>query len=346
VKSVQEVLKQKENDLQVIQKEIEALRLVVRLLAGDDEPEEVRPINMSHVQADNPWQATADVWCPTLTLCGEASTISRFFPDERRTRQSLRDGLQPLFWYCRGVTRKSVAQTFAEHPFDVGLDGQKAPLMVVGRYGIGRTLFSAIDDSWRWRYYTGENVFNTYWVQQLRFLARGKKIGSRGHDLQLDLLAVPGRQPGRGLPDPLHDAAAGVGAEREAARRVVQLGGAEQGAEGGALALGGEAPDGRVAPRQAVKAQVGQLVVRRDQGVGETAADLGASLQALRDPGRRDHEQRPGHRPPAARRQPPVREQQDEEQQQYHGELGGCSGQGPDRAGCGPTPARASRPRR
>ena len=33
-----------------------------------------------------------------------------------------------------------------------------------------------MDDSWRWRYYTGESVFHTYWVQQLRYLAiRPKK---------------------------------------------------------------------------------------------------------------------------------------------------------------------------
>ena len=51
MKSVHEVLKQKENDLQVIQKEIEALRLVVRLLAGEDEPEEVRPISAVSVSA-------------------------------------------------------------------------------------------------------------------------------------------------------------------------------------------------------------------------------------------------------------------------------------------------------
>jgi hypothetical protein len=51
---------------------------------------------------------------------------------------------------------------------------------VLGRFGAGRTLFSAIDDSWRWRYYTGESVFDTYWVQQLRYLARSRKLGQRG----------------------------------------------------------------------------------------------------------------------------------------------------------------------
>jgi hypothetical protein len=56
----------------------------------------------------------------------------------------------------------------------------------MGRYGAGRTLFSAIDESWRWRFYTGESIFNGYWVQQFRFLARGKKIGARDHDLFLE----------------------------------------------------------------------------------------------------------------------------------------------------------------
>jgi hypothetical protein len=58
--------------------------------------------------------------------------------------------------------------------------------MVVGTYGTGRTIFSAIDDSWRWRFYTGESIFNTYWVQQLRYLARGRKIGQRKMTFAVD----------------------------------------------------------------------------------------------------------------------------------------------------------------
>src|SRR5690606_38258695 len=32
---------------------------------------------------------------------------------------------------------------------------------------------------WRWRFYTGETIFDTFWVQQLRYLARSKKLGQR-----------------------------------------------------------------------------------------------------------------------------------------------------------------------
>jgi len=145
--------------------------------------EAILPVNITRVQVDDPTQVITEGFRPVVTPAGEASTIFRFFEDKALNAKYMKEDLQPIFWYCRGVTRKSIAQVFAEHPADIGPDSQKAPILVVGRYGAGRTLFSAIDDSWRWRFYTGEQVFDTYWVQQLRYLARGKKIGSRDAEL-------------------------------------------------------------------------------------------------------------------------------------------------------------------
>jgi hypothetical protein len=117
---------------------------------------------------------------PILTKDGESSSIFRFFTDKVTNESFLRDKIQPIFWYRHGVSAKpGVGEVLATHPNDVGPDGRKAPLLVLGRFGAGRTLFSAIDDSWRWRFYTGEGVFDTYWVQQLRYLARSKKLGQR-----------------------------------------------------------------------------------------------------------------------------------------------------------------------
>jgi len=115
---------------------------------------------------------------PHITPDGERSNIFRFFPSLQTNRQYLADRIQPIFWYYRGVVPKPITQVLAEHPTDTLPDGRKAPLLVTGNFG-GNTLFSAIDESWRWRFYTGESVFNTFWVQQLRYLAKGKKIGSR-----------------------------------------------------------------------------------------------------------------------------------------------------------------------
>jgi uncharacterized membrane protein len=142
--------------------------------------EPILPVGITHVETDDSRTAITEGFRPVLTRAGEESSIFRFFADRQRCEQYMKTGIQPLFWYCRGETVKpGVGEAIAEHPTDIGPDGRKAPILVLGRFGAGRTLFSAIDDSWRWRFYTGESVFDTYWVEQLRYLARSKKLGQR-----------------------------------------------------------------------------------------------------------------------------------------------------------------------
>lgn len=142
--------------------------------------EPLLPVNLAPAGMESAGGAITQGWRPVLTQVGAASSIFRFFGDRAENERFLAEQIPPLFWYSRGVTGKpGVGEVFAEHPTDVGPDGRKAPLLVLGRFGAGRTLFSAIDDSWRWRYYTGETIFDTYWVQQLRHLARGRKLGQR-----------------------------------------------------------------------------------------------------------------------------------------------------------------------
>ena len=122
----------------------------------------------------------AEGFRPVLTDAGRQSGLFRFEPTREANDSFLRDAIQPLFWYATGILPKpGVGEVFAQHPSASGPDGRPAPLVVAGRYGAGRTVFDAMDETWRWRYYTGENVFDTFWVQQLRFLARGRKLGQR-----------------------------------------------------------------------------------------------------------------------------------------------------------------------
>ena len=115
-----------------------------------------------------------------LTEDGKNCSIFRFFRDPKVNADYVAGRIQEMFWYCRGVTTKAgVGETLAQHPKESGPDGRPAPLVVVGRFGTGRTAFSALDDTWRWRYYTGEPIFDSYWTQMLRTLARGKKLGQR-----------------------------------------------------------------------------------------------------------------------------------------------------------------------
>jgi uncharacterized membrane protein len=143
--------------------------------------EALLPVTIAGTQAeDDDSTAITAGFRPVLTPAGEESSIYRFFADRTKNEQFVRNDLPALFWYCRGIAVKpGVGEVYAEHPSDLGPDGRKAPILVVGRYMEGRTLFSAIDDSWRWRFYTGESIFDAYWVQQLRYLARGRKLGQR-----------------------------------------------------------------------------------------------------------------------------------------------------------------------
>jgi len=141
--------------------------------------EPMLPVMISRVENEEPAATSiTSGFRPVLTKAGAESSIFRFLADKEANERYLQNDLQPLFWYCRGVVPKAIGEVYAEHPNDV-IDGRKAPILVFGRYGMGRTMFSAIDDSWRWRFYTGEGVFDTYWVQTLRYLARSKKLGQR-----------------------------------------------------------------------------------------------------------------------------------------------------------------------
>lgn len=141
--------------------------------------EAILPVNIRRADATPPPHLPQG-FRPVLTPDGHNSSIFRFFADRERNRRFLEEEWQPIFWYQQGVTVKpGVGEVYAEHPTDMTHDGRRAPILVLGRFGAGRTLFSGIDDSWRWRYYTGESIFDTYWVQTFRYLARSKKLGQR-----------------------------------------------------------------------------------------------------------------------------------------------------------------------
>jgi hypothetical protein len=145
--------------------------------------EAILPVDISRAEAED-WGVTgatiAEGFRPALTNEGRDSSLFRFFADREENDQFLKEGWQAIFWYVRGLTAKpGVGEVMAEHPTEVGPDGRRAPILVTGRFGAGRTMFFATDESWRWRYYTGEDVFNTFWVQNLRYLARSRKLGQR-----------------------------------------------------------------------------------------------------------------------------------------------------------------------
>jgi uncharacterized membrane protein len=140
---------------------------------------ELLPVNVEKVEPDGKDAQFPDGFQPALTDAGRASPIFRAWREGREAREKGRGAekdYEPLYWYCRGVTARPAAdgaEVLATHP-TARADGNPVPLLVIGRCGKGRTLFSGIDDSWRWRFAANDDVFAGYWLEQFRYLAGGK----------------------------------------------------------------------------------------------------------------------------------------------------------------------------
>jgi len=95
-------------------------------------------------------------------------------PDENRRRWEHPDyGLPGFFWYYPVKKPKAGARVLAVHPTHENKYG-RLPLVATQFYGSGRTFFSALDSSWRWRFLHGDLYFYRFWSQVIRFLAAAR----------------------------------------------------------------------------------------------------------------------------------------------------------------------------
>lgn len=85
--------------------------------------------------------------------------------------------LAPLYWAYSPAVAKPAAQVLAEGA---------GPLIVFQYFGAGRVEFLAIDSTWRWRASAGNSHFARFWLQTIRYLARGKLNQGRAVQLTTD----------------------------------------------------------------------------------------------------------------------------------------------------------------
>ncbi len=111
----------------------------------------------------------------TLTAAGKDSNLFRFFEDAETNLRQMTT-LPEFYWFKPVQGSKPGSEVLAVHPTRT-VAGQPLPMVVVGFYGEGRTLFSAVCDTWRWRRYNGEPLFQSYWLQMCRMLYQNKAMG-------------------------------------------------------------------------------------------------------------------------------------------------------------------------
>jgi len=85
--------------------------------------------------------------------------------------------LPPVYWMLEANKLRTGARVLAEHPTRTGADGNKLPLVSMQYVGAGKVVFHSTDETWRWRFRTGDRYFGRYWIQTIRYLSRSKLLG-------------------------------------------------------------------------------------------------------------------------------------------------------------------------
>jgi uncharacterized membrane protein len=109
-----------------------------------------------------------------LTAEGKNSNLFRFFDSQEKNLEQVKN-LPELYWYKPVLGAKPGAAILAVHPTR-SQGSERAPLIVTARVGKGRVVYSGICDTWLWRRYTGEPLFQTYWLQMARLLFQDRAM--------------------------------------------------------------------------------------------------------------------------------------------------------------------------
>lgn len=112
---------------------------------------------------------------PVMRLVSDGDENLRLWEGEDG---SFTERLPGFYRYAQVEGEKAAAVVLARHPEDLH------PLRQTGRvifafmnYGKGRTFFSAVDDTWRWRAGVDNLYFGRFWGQVIRFVASGRLLG-------------------------------------------------------------------------------------------------------------------------------------------------------------------------
>ncbi len=135
----------------------------------------------AEITIENPYQ-------PTLTLEGQKSTPIFRFDETEQESLNVWKRLPGFYWLAETPQLKPGATVFVEHPTKRGKE-RGLPVISMQRFGAGKVLYHATDETWLWRRRVGDLYFGRYWVQAIRYLTRSRLLGqSKQAELKADRL--------------------------------------------------------------------------------------------------------------------------------------------------------------
>lgn len=105
--------------------------------------------------------------------------------DTSHQTRTIWNELPPLYWMLKAKKLKTTARVWAVNPkkgvrhlLRENRNAQEGlPVLVMQYVSAGRVLMQLTDETWRWRAEGHLDVYNRYWLQTIRYLARSKLIG-------------------------------------------------------------------------------------------------------------------------------------------------------------------------
>ncbi len=141
--------------------------------------ERLMPFDARNVRSPNPDKVITKGFVARPTDLGLASPGMQLGDTIEETKR-IWAGLPPLYWLLELPGTKPGARVLLENPTRLGPDGRPLPVVLLQYVGAGKVLFQATDETWRWRYRTGDLYFARYWVQTIRWLCRSKLAEADG----------------------------------------------------------------------------------------------------------------------------------------------------------------------
>ena len=126
-----------------------------------------------------------------LTAEGRMDPMMRLEPDQAVNQElwedndQKNDGMPGLLWFYPAKKSKSGAKVLAVHPFAKNKYGPY-PLLAAQPYPRGRIFFSALDETWRWRFIRGDKYFYTFWSEIIKYLSGGRLLGNKRYNIKVD----------------------------------------------------------------------------------------------------------------------------------------------------------------
>ena len=146
-------------------------------MAYRDTPlETLLPVELNGLQVPSEQVSIASAFQPQLTIEGMKSTpLFRFDENEADSLLAWKR-LPGLYWFVETPKLKPGAMVFVEHP-QKQAEGRRLPIISIQRFGGGKVLFHATDETWQWRRRVGDLYYGRYWIQAIRYLSRSHLIG-------------------------------------------------------------------------------------------------------------------------------------------------------------------------